>query len=294
MRRTGSLLQFNRKLWWRLSRAPVIALLLAVSPSAFAQQQLSPALEALFNEGVKALKENRLNEAEQAFQRVIERGGRAAFVFNNLGIVHQQRGDHQKAVARFREAIRLQPDYPAPRLLIGSSLLALGHAAEAARELEQAVKILPKEPQARLQLAGAYERAGNWLGVVDQFHVLRELAPQEPEYAYQLGKAYLKLSEWSYQQMMLTHPRSARLYQALGHQYLLQGSIELAIQSLQRAANADPSLPEIHLALAQIYLERKRIPEARMEIELELKLIPESQAALLLKQKTDAAQSLVP
>ncbi len=44
--------------------------------------------------------------------------------------------------------------------------------------------------------------------------------------------------------MMRTHPRSARLYQALGHQYLLQGRIELAIQSLERAANADPNLPD--------------------------------------------------
>ena len=271
-----------------------MAFLLAVTPSAFAQQQLPPALEAVFNEGVRALKENRLSDAEQAFRRVIERGGKLAFVFNNLGIVHQQQGDHQKAVAQFREAIRLQPAYPAPRLLIGSSLLALGRAAEAARELEQVIKLLPQEKQAHLQLARAYERAGNWLGTVDQYRFLKELAPQEPEYVYQLGKAYLKLSEWSYQQMMRAHPRSARLYQALGHQYLLQGRIELAIQSLGRAANADPMLPEIHLTLAQVHLERKHISEARREIELELKLIPESQAALLLKQKIEAAMGRAP
>ncbi|MBA3442027.1 MAG: tetratricopeptide repeat protein, partial [Pyrinomonadaceae bacterium] len=283
--------QFDRKRWLSLSRAPVIVLLLAVSPPAFAQQQLPPALEALFNEGVKALKENNLNEAEQAFRRVIERGGRVAFVFNNLGIVHQQRGDHQKAVAQFREAIRLEPDYPAPRLLIGSSLLAQGHTTEAARQLERAVKLLPQEPQAHLQLAKAYERAGDLLGAVDQYRALRELRPREPEYAYQMGKAYLKLSEWSFQQMMRAHPRSARLYQALGHQYILQGKPELAIQTLQRAVNADPTLPEVHLVLAQIHLERKEIPEARREIELELKLIPESRAALLLKQKIEAAHA---
>ena len=55
-------------------------------------------------------------------------------------------------------------------------------------------------------------------------------------------------------------------------------------------AQADPSLPEIHLALAQIYFDLKRLDEARREVELELKLVPGSQAALTLRQKIEQGQ----
>jgi Tfp pilus assembly protein PilF len=260
------------------------AILLAVGLA-----QSSP-VEKLFASGVQALKAGQLDDAEKIFQQVLRQGGKASFVHHNLGIVYQQRGAHDKAVLQFREATRLQPDFGEARLLIGYSLLALGKNAEAVRELERAVKLLPQQPQARLQLAKAYERGHHWFGVVEQYHVLRELEPGNGEYAYQLGKAYQKLSDWSYQQIIRVHSGSARLYQTLGQNYLQQGKYELAILEYQRAIQADPKLPELHLALALIYLEQKRFDEASKEIELELKLAPESKKALEAKQQIQAAK----
>ena len=248
-------------------------------------QQPTAQVEKLFASGVQALKDGRLEEAEKTFQQVLRQGGKAAFVHHNLGIIYQQKNEQEKAVAQFREATRLQPDFGEARLLIGHSLLALGKNAEAVRELEQAVRLLPKQPQARIQLAKAYERTNNWFGVVDQFRSLRELEPANAEYAYQLGKAYNQLSEWSYQQIIRVNSGAARLYQTLGQNYLLQGRYEWATLEYQRAINADPKLPELHLALALIFLEQKKLAEAQTEIDLELKLVPESKTALAVKQK---------
>ncbi len=246
-------------------------------------------LEKLFTSGVQALKAGQLDEAETTFLQVLRQGGKVPFVHHNLGIVYQQKNAHEKAVLQFRAAIRLQPDFGEARLLIGYSLLSLGKNAEAGRELERAVKLLPDQPSARLQLAKAYERSGNWFGVVDQYRALRALEPRNGEYAYQLGKAYNRLSDWSYQQIIRVNPGSARLSQTLGQNYLQQGKSELAILEYQRAIQADPKLPELHLALALIYLEQKRFDDARKEIELELRLAPESQKALGVKQQIQAA-----
>lgn len=255
----------------------------------FASAQ-SPQLEKLFASGAQALKDGQLDEAEKTFLQLLRQGSKLPFVYHNLGIVYQQRGAHDKAILQFREALRLQPEFGEARLLIGYSLLALRKDSEAVRELERAVKLLPNQPQARLQLANAYERMNDWLGVVEQYRALRAMQPQEAEYAYQLGRAYTKLTGWSYQRIAAINPNSARLHQSQGQEYLLQEKYELALAAFQKAAAADPQLPEVHLALALIYLEQQNLAAAQKEIEAELKLVPESQKALAVQQKIAATK----
>jgi len=247
-------------------------------------------VDALFERGVQALKAGRLGEAETAFRGVLQQGGNRAYVHNNLVIVYQQQGKHAEAVAESREAIRLDPAYAPPRIVLGGSLLALGRVPEATTELERAVKLLPKERLAREQLARAYARGANPGAAIEQYRALRELAPEDPEYAYQLGRAYLRLSEWAMQRLRAIDPGSARIYQALGHNYRVQGRADLALRAFERAAQADPKLPEIHLVLAQIHLEQKNYDEARKEIDRELALVPESAGARALKQRLEAVE----
>jgi tetratricopeptide (TPR) repeat protein len=247
--------------------------------------------QATFERGVESLKAGRLEEAEGAFRLVLQQGGREAHVYNNLAIVHQQQGRHREAIADCREAIRIDAGYPAPRLVMGGSLLALGRVAEAVTTLEAAVKLLPKERLAREQLARAYERAGRPSAAIEQYGAMRDLAPTDPESAYQLGRAYLRLSEWAMQRLRDVDPGSARIYQALGHNYRVQGRADLALRAFERAAQADPKLPEIHLALAQIHVEQKNWASARVEIDRELAIVPESAGARALRLRIEAEEA---
>ncbi|HEV2493410.1 MAG TPA: tetratricopeptide repeat protein [Terriglobia bacterium] len=250
-----------------------------------ARDDLSEALRALFQAGVAAEKAGRLDEAEKDFQMILRQGGDVAFVHNNLGIVYQRRGDHVHAIEQFRKAIGLQPDYLAPRVLLGSSLLAMGRVSEAVRELERAVKLAPKQQLARLELAKAYEQANDFAAMTDEYKVLRELAPQDPEVAYQMGQGYLKTARWCLEQMRRLDPQSPRVSESMAEAYRAEGRLDQAIRAFQRAAQADPKLPGIHLALAQIYLEQRRIEDARREIELELAIVPEGLAAKAVRQR---------
>lgn len=247
--------------------------------------------QATFARGVEALKAGRLEEAEAAFRRLLQQGNREPYVHNNLAIVYQQQGRHREAVAECREAIRLDAAYPAPRVVMGGSLLALGRVAEAVTTLEAAVKLLPKERLAREQLARAYERAGRPSAAIEQYRAVRDLAPTDPESAYQLGRAYLRLSEWAMQRLRDVDPGSARIYQALGHNYRVQGRADLAVRAFERAAQADPTLPEIHLALAQIHVEQKNWASARVEIDRELAIVPESAGARALRLRIEAEET---
>ena len=193
-----------------------------------------------------------------------------------------------------REAIRRDSTYTAPRVALGASLLALGKVKEATAELEKAVELSPKDLLPRRELARAYERAGDWPGAVEQYRALRELTPEEPEAVYQLGKAYLRLSEWCLKALKDAEPPPARFYQAQGHTYRLQGQTDLAVRAFQKAAETDPSLPEIHLTLAQLYIEQKRWAEARQEVDRELSIVPDSLGARLLRQQLQALEAKSP
>jgi tetratricopeptide (TPR) repeat protein len=273
----------------------ILAVGIALGTGALARAQELPApLKASFEEGVRALKAGKLDEAETAFRAVLAKGGAVAYVHNNLGIVLQERGQHEKAIAQFREAVRLDPAYAAPRILLGASLLALGRVSESRTQLERAVKLAPGEPLARLQLAKVEERAGRWTAAIEHYRALREMKPQEPEYAYGLGNAYLHLSEWCLRELDTLEAGSARLHQALGHNYRVQGRPDLALTAFERAAKADPALPEIHLAMAQIHLEQKRWAEARQEIDRELQIVPDSAGARALGERLRALEASSP
>ena len=256
-----------------------------------AQDNLSPSLEAQVAPGIAALKSGDLETAERIFSSVLRQGIKHPLVYHNLGIIAQQRGRHVEAVMRFRQALDLQPDFGPSHLLLGSSLLALKKNAAAVHELKRAVSLMPRQSEAHFQLAQAYEASENWIAAVQQLQNLAELSPENPEYSYQLGKAWMKLSGWSYQQISTINPRSARLHQALGQEYAVQEKYEQALAAFQRAAREDPTLPEIHLAIALISLQLKRFDEATVAIQLELNLVPESRAALDAKARIEAAKT---
>jgi len=255
-----------------------------------AQQDLPESLRDLFEAGVMAEKAGRLDEAEKDFQSVVLQGGGVAFVRHNLGTIYQQRGDHTRAIAEFRAAIRMQPGFAPSHILLGASLRATGAFPEAIRELERGSELAPREPAAHLELAKVYDQIGDRFGVVNQYQILCALAPGDPEYTYQMAQAYLRLSQWCIKEIRRGAPESARMYEIRAEVLLGQGQAERAIHFYQRAVQVDPSLPGLHLALAQIYLDQNRPGEAQREITQELALVPESVAAKALAGRIASRQ----
>src|SRR5215472_10247319 len=268
----------------------LLVVLCVLRPDAPAQETFPPQLAKQIASGVEALRAGNLDAAEKVFSAAIQQGVKHPLIYHNLGVIAQERGNHNLAVTRFRQAIQLQSNYGPSHLLLGVSLRALGNHKGALRELERAATLMPNEPQAHLQLAKAYETTENWISAVGELAKLNELAP-EPEYAYQLGRAWAKLSGWSYQQIKEINPDSARLQQALGQEYAIQEKYDLALDAYQRAAKADPTLPEVHLGAAVILLQLKRFDEALAEIDLEQRLVPESKAVAETKAKIQAEKA---
>jgi len=268
--------------------APLALLFICAGLSA-GQNATSPGQEQLAK-GIAALKAGDLDSAEKVFTLALQQGVKSPLVYHNLGVIAQERGQHEQAVARFRETLRLQPEFGPAHLLLGISLLALGKNAVAARDLKIAEKLMPAEPQVHLQLARAYDALGEHFAAIDQYEQLTKLAPQNPEYVYLLARSWADLSRSSLKEIAKIDSNSVRLHQALSMELWNQGKYDQALASFQKAADVDPKLPEIHLSRSLIYLEQKKYDEALAEIALELSLVPDSQAALTARAKIAAAK----
>jgi tetratricopeptide (TPR) repeat protein len=253
-------------------------------------QDLPPALAERFSQAVAALKAGDLDAAEKALREVVAGGGDRSFVHHNLGIVLEQRGQHEAAVAEFRTAARLDPTFGPARLLAGTSLLELGRTREALTELQRAVRLMPTEAAAHLQLADACERLGDIGCLVRALKAASDIAPRDPDALYRLGKAYLRLSQWSYERIQKIDPASPRLSEALGREMREQGRLDEAVQAYQQAIERGPTLPGLHLALARIHADRGRWDQALAEVDRELTLVPESASARELKAAIERAR----
>ena len=74
-------------------------------------QGLQPTLDVL-NEGLSAVRSGRHDEAAELFTKVIDAGGEPdvlATALTNRGLVETRRGNWQRAIEDYREALRLQP-----------------------------------------------------------------------------------------------------------------------------------------------------------------------------------------
>jgi serine/threonine protein kinase len=92
-----------------------------------------------------------------------------ALIANREGMRYYNQGDLPMALHQFRLARDIAPDNPTYRHNYGVTLLRLGAAEEAARELEQVVRISPTHVEAFGNLAQARLQLGDTVGAIDAY-----------------------------------------------------------------------------------------------------------------------------
>jgi tetratricopeptide (TPR) repeat protein len=96
-----------------------------------------------------------MGKSEQAYQKVVELNPREApQVFYNLGALimnKDDRGDDdtQRAIAAFRKAVELKPDYREAHKQLAFALLGAGDPEGAKAELEACLRLAPDAPDAK-------------------------------------------------------------------------------------------------------------------------------------------------
>jgi len=99
--------------------------------SAFGQSSGSSATDRYAEEGQRALAEGRIQDAENAYEKLRDLEPGVAEVHANLGLIYFQEGRFDQAVPSLRQALKLKPGLSKTDNLLAVSLSELGRYTEA-------------------------------------------------------------------------------------------------------------------------------------------------------------------
>ena len=177
-------------------------------------------------------------------------------------VAHYNRGDalyhegkHEEAIAEFREAIRLRPDYVAAHAILGAVLKDQGKLDEAIAQFREAIRIQPDFAVAYYVLGDALLDQGK---LEEGIAALRDAIRLQPDNALAhngLGVALSKQEKLeeaitAYREAIRIQPDDADTRNNLGAALRDQGKLEEAIAEFRQAIQIEPDLALAHNNLA--------------------------------------------
>jgi tetratricopeptide repeat protein len=173
------------------------------------------------------------DEMAHLWLQVLPRGGR------DLRLVVQE--------ALMRHRLEKYPVDFGAHFQVGGIRLARLDPSGAAAELEQAVRIEPENPEARNMLGSAFAGLGRTNDAIDQFRLALKLRPDYQNARYNLARALTKIRHLNeaadmFRQVVAAYPHDAQARNGLGEVLLQQGKYSEALVEFDEALAIDPSL----------------------------------------------------
>ena len=263
-----------------------LAMALLFSPHGVGQSNVSHAAEVkgYLEQAQRALKDNRPEEAAQAYRAVLKIDPVNVEARANLGIVAMVQGNWGEAAEELQRALKLRPSHRKVQALLGLCEVHSGR-------LEDAVKLLSgsfphlEDPKLRrevgLQLleiwhqGGELEKANAVLGQLQQFY------PTDATVLYAAYRVHTDLAFQAVESLALTAPGSAQLHRALAEHMVNAGHAQDAIGEYRKALASSPGVPGLHYEFGEAILADSHLEASLAEAQKEF-------AAALLLNPTDA------
>src|SRR5579859_5038205 len=137
------------------------------------------------------------------------------------GFALYEKGDHDGAIAEYREAIRLRPDYAEAHYNLGIALSGKGDLDGAIGEYRQAIRLKPEDATAHYNLGTALWGKGDRDGAIGEYRQAIRLKPEDAEAHDNLGAALHGTGDdegaiAEYRQAIRLKPEDAEAHMGLG------------------------------------------------------------------------------
>jgi tetratricopeptide (TPR) repeat protein len=243
------------------SGSVAIALLLwAVPMYARPQQAPSAQAESLYQQGERALAEQRYAEAAQAYEQLQQLQPGVAEVHARLGLIYFQQGRYADAIPPLRRALKLKPALPNLDALLAMCLSETGQHKEALPALEKGFHHQSADAALRrmigLHLERSYTDMGRDADAVAVALELSRLYPDDPEVLYHTGRLFGNYAYLQVMRLSRVAPDSVWLHQAVGEANESQGLLDDAIKEYRLVLAASPNRPGVHFRIGRVLLAR--------------------------------------
>jgi len=211
--------------------------------------------------GVALLEADRVDEAEQAFERTRALLPTIPDPYLGLGEVELHRENYAAALPLLEKAVALEPSYKTAHYALGLALRGVGRTDEAALHLAEGLggkrRYIPDALEAELRtyavnFSGQFERATNYVN------------------SGQANKGIAILEK-----LLVGRPNDTNVLNNLANGYIALRDYERAVTLLERAAGVNDTLFPTYINLAACYLGMQRLDDALVAADRAVELAPE-------------------
>ena len=200
-------------------------------------------------------------------------------VYNNIGNIDARRGDYAEAEAPYRKAIALQPAYVKAYYNLAVVLLAQEKYDEARAYLEQARHLDPNFADVYARIGDIDVAQGKTDQALEAYRQALDLSPEQPLVLSSIGKIYADKKEFDqarmyFEQALAQDPANAELLVDIGKLLQDQGHPHQALEYYRRAIAADPDTAAAHFNMANVYMTLDDKDKAERHYREALRLDP--------------------
>jgi Flp pilus assembly protein TadD len=123
----------------------------------------------------------RIDEAVARLREAVRLDPDNAEAQSNLGVVLGRAGQLAEAVTHYRKAIQIEPGDPLTQTNLGNTLSRLGEFPEAIRHFEEALRISPDRVDAHIDWGAALLRQGAFDEAISHFREALRISPHHPQ-----------------------------------------------------------------------------------------------------------------
>jgi len=183
----------------------------------------------------------------------------------NLGVAFSKKGDFENAALHYKKAIELEPHYTEAFINLGNLFEARGETEQAIVFYEKAKQLTPENPLIFYNLANALANRGHYKEAETNYKKAIQLNPGHESTLYNLAGVLAEQGKYTealpfYEKLVVLNPKHAMAYNNLGNIYSHKGEHEKAIKSYKAALEIKPDNVETWNNLGLI-LEETGNPE---------------------------------
>jgi tetratricopeptide (TPR) repeat protein len=211
--------------------------------------------------------------------RIVSADSMRAITESNLGVALQAEQRTDEAIAHYRRAIGLRPDYAPVYSNLASALRASGRLQEAVETYQHALTLQPDFPDAQYNLANALLDQGKADAAIEHFQIALKSIPASADVETNLGIAFaakgnVQGSADAFRRALVIDPRSAKAERNLGDLLAAAGQSAEGVDHLKRAIQIAPGDASAHYDLGSLFLELQRLDDAIAEFHAALAITP--------------------
>jgi tetratricopeptide (TPR) repeat protein len=175
--------------------------------------------------------------------------------FTTIGAVHARQDRWQEAIAHFRRALAIDPEYADARGQLSDALLRLGQFDEAAESYQEYLKLRPRDAGAATNLGIALIQADRLDEAIAAFRRAADLDPRQA--SRNLANALFEKGEMDQaltqaQRAVAAAPDDPGAHDVLGRALAAKGRHAEAVAAFEQALRINPEYEEVREHLARV------------------------------------------